>query len=143
MAPGPGPGDSEGGGGAHSGGWAWLASRGLHPPLTPRASPNCPFLSGLSRGSAAGKWPPRPSSWGEGDAVGRSCRFSVLLPSGAPSTLSSPGVFSGARRWEGRAGGRQRALPCYFWPQVLFHSRARALALVPGVPHPLSPVSVL
>ena len=60
-------------------------------------------------------------------------------PPPAPSTLSNRGCF-GVRRWEGR---RERALPHYFSPQVLFHSRARALTQVSTVgPHPPGPVSV-
>lgn len=44
----------------------------------------------------------------------------------------------------GGRGGRERALPHYFSPQVLFHSRARALTQASKVgPHPPGPVSVL
>lgn len=50
----------------------------------------------------------------------------VLLP--RPQHVVKPRVF---RVSAGGRGGRERALPHYFLPQVLFHSRARALTQSP------------
>lgn len=118
---------------ALGGGWA-LASRGLHPSQTPRASQ-------LPDG-CCGHRPRRPSSGRRG---GRGARVRVVADSGflsvdlelpvpsPPQHVVKPRVF---RVSAGGRGGRERALPHYFLPQVLFHSRARALTQSQSRPHP-------
>lgn len=56
-----------------------------------------------------------------------------------PARCQTPGVSVSA----GGRGGRERALPYYFLPQVLFHSRARALTLSEVYLHPPGLVSAI
>lgn len=132
MAPRSGPGHSERGGGGKSDGWASLSAGCTF--LRPHELFNCPFFSGFPDG-CSGHRPPRPSSWGRGSAFGvlAGSQFypvdmELPAPLSAPSTLSNPGCFGSLA---GGRGGQKRALPYDFLPQVLFHSRARALTLSP------------
>lgn len=138
----PGPGGSEGGVGGTWGGWA-LASRGLHPSQTPRASQ-------LPDG-CCGHRPRRPSSGeagGRGARVRRSCRLRVPLggpgaaspPPPPPARCQTPGV-SGVRRWEGRAGASTSSLLLATGFVPLARPGAHSVS---GVgPHPPGSVSVL
>lgn len=102
-----------------------LASRGLPPSQTPRAPQLPDECSGHGRR--------RPSPGGEGSVfrVVADSQFllldpelPILLPP-PPARCQTPSVFGCPP--VGGAGGSE-ALPYYFLPQVLFHSRARALS---------------
>lgn len=110
------------------------------------SSSTAPFLPG-SRMRDDGHGRPRPRSSAGGRRVWSCCRL-VGLPGDSPSFV--PPARCQAPRFlvaGGGRGGRERALPCYFLPQVfLFHSRAQALALsnksVPHLSH-LGPCAVV
>lgn len=119
-------------GGAAGPRWAPAA-----PSSDPTSSSTAPFSAGFRRG-AAGSGPrglvpeARVRGWSGCRRLGLSggCGAGRPLPA-PPARCHPPGVSVPA----GARGGREPALPHYFWPQVLFQSRAGALRLLSEVAH--------